>query len=81
LGSPGLDIRFGWGEVEKVERTWSYFPWEKGVRVTLTSTPTRTNSRKFAFGAATKRRAVQILDFAEERGASVDRRARFTLGI
>jgi hypothetical protein len=75
-----VDVRFGWDEVEKIERMrYLGIPfWGEEVRFTLQERPTETGSRTFSFGTMlTKRTTNEIVDFGESEGVKVEREARF----
>src|SRR3712207_5080929 len=75
----GVDVRFGWDEVEKIERMrYLGIPFlGEGVRFTLKGAPTGTGSRIFSFGGVmTKRTAEEIVAFGESKGVEVEREAK-----
>jgi hypothetical protein len=77
-----IDLRFGWDEVEKIERMrYLGIPfWGEEVRFTLQERPTETGSRTFSFGTMmTKRTTNEIVDFGESEGVKVEREARFKI--
>ena len=73
-----VDIRFGWGEVERVERVKVLgLPFlGEGARFTLVDTTARGKSRTLLFYTLARSRTLEILDFAESKGARVERKAR-----
>jgi hypothetical protein len=78
----GVDLRFGWDEVEKIERMrYLGIPFlGEAVRFTLHEHPTGTGSRTFSFGGMmTKRTTNEIVDFGESEGVKVERKARFKM--
>jgi hypothetical protein len=78
----GVDVRFGWDEVEKIERMrYLGIPFlGEGVRFTLKEGPTGTGSRIFSFGGVmTKRTAEEIVAFGESKGVEVEREAKFKI--
>jgi hypothetical protein len=78
----GVDLRFGWDEVEKIERMrYLGIPFlGEAVRFTLQEHPTGTGSRTFSFGGMmTKRTTNEIVDFGESEGVKVERKARFKM--
>ena len=75
----GVDLRFGWDEVEKIERMcYLGIPFlGEAVRFTLKKGPTGTGSRMFSFGGMmTKRTTNEIVDFGESEGVKVERQAK-----
>ena len=77
-----IDLRFGWDEVEKIERMrYLGIPfWSEEVRFTLQERPTETGSRTFSFGTMmAKRTTNEIVDFGESEGVKVEREARFKI--
>jgi hypothetical protein len=77
-----VDLRFGWDEVEKIERMrYLGIPFlGEAVRFTLKEGPTGTGSRTFSFGGMmTKRTTNEIVDFGESEGVKVEREAKFKL--
>jgi hypothetical protein len=78
-----VDVRFGWEEVEKIERMRYLLgiPFlNEAVRFTLKPGPTRTGSRTFSFGGImTKRTTEEIVDFGESEGVRVEREATFKI--
>ncbi len=78
----GVDLRFGWYEVEKIERMrYLGIPFlGEAVRFTLKENPTGTGSRMFSFGGMmTKRTTNEIVDFGESEGVKVEREAKFKI--
>ncbi len=78
----GVDLRFGWDEVEKIERMrYLGLPFlGEAVRFTLKEGPTGTGSRMFSFGGMmTKRTTDEIVDFGESEGVKVEREAKFKI--
>ena len=78
----GVDLRFGWDEVEKIERMrYLGLPFlGEAVRFTLKESPTGTGSRMFSFGGMmTKRTTDEIVDFGESEGVKVEREAKFKI--
>jgi hypothetical protein len=78
----GVDVRFGWDEVEKIERMrYLGIPFlDEGVRFTLKEGHTGTGSRIFSFGGVmTKRTAEEIVAFGESKGVEVEREAKFKI--
>ena len=74
-----VDLRFGWDEVEKIERMcYLGIPFlGEAVRFTLKKRPAGTGSRKFSFGGMmTKRTTNEIVDFGESEGVKVERQAK-----
>ncbi len=78
-----VDCRFGWEEVQKVERMRYLLgiPFlNEAVRFTLKPTPTGTGSRTFSFGGImTKRTTQEIVDFGKSEGVRVEREAKFKI--
>ncbi len=77
-----VDLRFGWEEVEKIERIrYLGIPFlGEAARFTLQEHPTGTGSRTFSFGGRmTKRSTKEIADFGESEGVKVEREARFKI--
>ncbi len=75
----GVDLRFGWDEVEKIERMcYLGIPFlGEAVRFTLKKGPTGTGSRMFSFGGMMRKRTTnEIVDFGESEGVKVERRAK-----
>jgi hypothetical protein len=67
-----VDVRFGWEEVEKIERMRYLLgiPFlNEAVRFTLKPGPTRTGSRTFSFGGI----------MTESEGVRVEREAKFKI--
>jgi hypothetical protein len=76
------DVRFGWDEVEKIERMrYLGIPFlEEAVRFTLREGLMGTNSRIFSFGGImAKRTTEEIVAFGESKGVEVEREARFKI--
>src|SRR5918998_913471 len=75
-----VDVRFGWDEVEKIERMRYLgipFP-EEAVRFTLKDSTLGTGSRIFSFGGImAKRTAEEIVAFGESKGVGVERVPKF----
>ena len=74
-----VDLRFGWDEVEKIERMcYLGIPFlGEAVRFTLKKGPTGTGPRMFSFGGMmTKRTTNEIVDFGESEGVKVERQAK-----
>ena len=74
-----VDIRFGWDEVEKIERMcYLGVPFlGEAVRFTLKEDPTGAGLRMFSFGGMmTKRTTHEIVDFGEAEGVKVERQAK-----
>ena len=74
-----VDLRFGWDEVEKIERMcYLGIPFVgEAVRFTLKEGLTGTGSRMFSFGGMmTKRTTNEIVDFGESEGVKVERQAK-----
>jgi hypothetical protein len=77
-----VDVRFGWNEVEKIERMrYLGIPFlGEAVRFTLRESSVGTGSRIFSFGGImTKRTTEEIVDFGESKGAEVEREAKFKI--
>jgi hypothetical protein len=77
-----VDVRFGWDEVEKIERMrYLGIPFlGEAVRFTLKEGPTGTGSRIFSFGGImTKRTAEEIVAFGESKGVEIEREAKFKI--
>ncbi len=77
-----VDVRFGWDEVEKIERMrYLGIPFlGEAVRFTLRESSVGTGSRIFSFGGImTKRTTEEIVDFGESKGAEVEREAKFKI--
>jgi hypothetical protein len=77
-----IDVRFGWNEVEKIERMrYLGIPFlGEAVRFTLRESSVGTGSRIFSFsGIMTKRSTEEIVDFGESKGAEVEREAKFKI--
>ncbi len=77
-----VDVRFGWDEVEKIERMrYLGIPFlDEAVRFTLKPHPTGTGARTFSFGGImTKRTTLEIVDFGESEGVKVEREAKFKI--
>jgi hypothetical protein len=75
-----VDVRFGWHEVEKIERMlYLGIPFlEEAVRFTLRESSVGTGSRTFSFGGImAKRTAEEIVAFGESKGVEVEREAKF----
>jgi hypothetical protein len=87
LSESKLDIRFGWAEVQKIERLrfWGVPVLGEALRFTLTkNTPAANQSglfaRVFTFGGLMRKRTTaQMLDLAESKGVKVERKARFAV--
>ena len=78
----GVDLRFGWDEVEKIERMrYLGIPFlGEAVRFTLKERSSGTGSRVFSFGGMmTKRTTNEIVDFGESEGVKVEREAKFKI--
>ena len=78
----GVDLRFVWDEVVKIERMrYLGIPFlGEAVRFTLQKRPTGTGSRTFSFGGMmTKRTTNEIVDFGESEGVKVEREPRFKM--
>jgi hypothetical protein len=77
-----VGCRFGWEEVQKIERMrYVGIPFlNEAVRFTLKPTLTRTGSRTFSFGGImTKRTTDEIGDFGQSEGVRVEREAKFKI--
>jgi hypothetical protein len=77
-----VDLRFGWEEVEKIERMryLGILFLGEAVRFTLKPAPTGTGSRTFSFGGIMTRRTIEeIVDFGESEGVRVEREAKFKI--
>jgi hypothetical protein len=78
-----VDVRFGWEEVEKIERMRYLLgiPFlNEAVRFTLQAPPTGTGSRTFSFGGIMRKRTTEeIVDFGESEGVRVEREAKFKI--
>jgi hypothetical protein len=77
-----VDVRFGWEEVEKIERMrYLGIPFlGEAVRFTLREGPMGTGSRIFSFGGImTRRISDEIVDFGESKGVEVERAAKFKI--
>ncbi len=77
-----VDLRFGWDEVEKIERMrYLGIPFlGEAVRFTLRPDPMRTGSRMFSFGGMMRKRtANEIVSFGESEGVKVEREAKFKI--
>jgi hypothetical protein len=77
-----VDVRFGWEEVQKIERMrYLGIPFlGEAVRFTLKSGPTGSGSRTFSFGGImTKKTTEEIVDFGEMEGVRVEREAKFRI--
>ena len=77
-----VDLRFGWEEVEKIERMrYLGIPFlGEAVRFTLKPAPTGSGSRTFSFGGImSKRTTEEIVDFGEREGVRVEREAKFKI--
>ena len=77
-----VDVRFGWDEVEKIERMrYLGIPFlGEAVRFTLRESSVGTGSRIFSFGGVmTKRTAEEIVAFGESKGVEVEREAKFKI--
>ena len=77
-----VDVRFGWDEVEKIERMrYLGIPFlGEAVRFTLRGSSVGTGSRIFSFGGImTKSTTEEIVDFGESKGAEVEREAKFKI--
>ena len=75
-----VEVRFGWDEVEKIERMlYLGIPFlGEAVRFTLREGPMGTGSRIFSFGGImTKRTTEEIVAFGESKGVEVEREAKF----
>ena len=77
-----IDVRFGWEEVQKIERMpYLGIPFlGEAVRFTLKPGPMGSGSRTFSFGGImTKRTTQEIVDFGETEGVRVEREAKFRI--
>ena len=77
-----VDLRFGWEEVQKIERMrYLGIPFlNEAVRFTLKPAPTGSGSRMFSFGGIMRKRTTEeIVDFGEVEGVRVEREAKFKL--
>jgi hypothetical protein len=77
-----VDVRFGWEEVEQIERMrYLGIPFlAEAVRFTLREGPMGTGSRIFSFGGImTKRIPDEIVAFGESKGMKVKREAKFKI--
>jgi hypothetical protein len=77
-----VDCRFGWEEVQKIERMrYLGIPFlGEAVRFTLKAGPRGSGSRTFSFGGImTKRTIEEIVDFGESKGVRVEREAKFKI--
>ena len=77
-----VEVRFGWEEVEKIERMrYLGIPFlEEAVRFTLREGAMGTGSRIFSFGdVMAKRTAEEIVTFGESKGVEVERDAKFKI--
>jgi hypothetical protein len=77
-----VDVRFGWDEVEKIERMrYLGIPFlGEAVRFTLKEGPTGTGSRIFSFGGVMRKRTTEeIVAFGESKGVEVEREAKFKI--
>jgi hypothetical protein len=77
-----VDLRFGWEEVEKIERVrYLGIPFlGEAVGFTLKVGPTGTGSRTFSFGGMmTTKITDEIIDFGESEGVKVEREAKFKI--
>ena len=77
-----IDLRFGWDEVEKIERMrYLGIPFlNEAVRFTLKPAPTGTGSRTFSFGGLMRKRTTEeIVGFGESEGVRVEREAKFKI--
>jgi hypothetical protein len=77
-----VDVRFGWDEVEKIERMrYLGIPFlGEAVRFTLRESSVGTGSRIFSFGGImTKSTTEEIVDFGESKGAEVERDVKFKI--
>ena len=77
-----VDCRFGWEEVQKIERMrYVGIPFlSEAVRFTLKPTPTGTGSRTFSFGGIMRKRTTdEIVDFGQREGVRVEREAKFKI--
>jgi hypothetical protein len=77
-----VDLRFGWEEVEKIERVrYLGIPFlDEAVRFALKESTTGTGSRTFSFGGMmTTKITDEIIDFGESEGVKVEREAKFKI--
>jgi hypothetical protein len=77
-----VDLRFGWDEVEKIERMrYLGIPFVgEAVRFTLRESSLGPGSRTFSFGGImTKRTTEEIVTFGESKGVEVEREAKFKI--
>jgi hypothetical protein len=77
-----VDLRFGWEEVQKIERMrYLGIPFlNEAVRFTLKPAPTGSGSRTFSFGGIMRKRTTEeIVDFGEVEGVRVEREAKFKI--
>jgi hypothetical protein len=77
-----VDLRFGWEEVQKIERMrYLGIPFlNEAVRFSLKAAPTGTGSRTFSFGSIMTTRTIEeIVDFGEREGVRVEREAKFKI--
>ncbi len=77
-----VDVRFGWNEVEKIERMrYLGIPFlGEAVRFTLRESSVGTGSRIFSFGGImTKSTTEEMVNFGESKGAEVEREAKFKI--
>jgi hypothetical protein len=77
-----VDLRFGWEEVQKIERMrYLGIPFlNEAVRSTLKPAPTGSGSRTFSFGGIMRKRTTEeIVDFGEVEGVRVEREAKFKI--
>ena len=77
-----VDVRFGWDEVEKIERMrYLGIPFlGEAVRFTLRESSVGTGSRIFSLGSImTKRTTDEIIAFGESKGVEVEREAKFKI--
>jgi hypothetical protein len=77
-----VDLRFGWEEVQKIERMrYLGIPFlGEAVRFTLKPGPAGTGSRTFSFGGIlSKRTTDEIVAFGETEGVRVEREVKFKI--
>ena len=77
-----VDLRFGWDEVEKIERMcYLGIPFlGEAVRFTLKKGSTGTGSRMFSFGGMMRKRTTnEIVDFGKSEGVKVERQAKIKI--
>ena len=77
-----IDVRFGWEEVQKIERMrYLGIPFlGEAVSFTLKPGPMGSGSRTFSFGGImTKKTTEEIVDFGETEGVRVEREAKFKI--